>query len=71
MIRIVCVEVDAGAAACVGGPVHTRYRTFDVDVPALEAWLREPKQQKWTYVERNTHGIELLDAEQPEATHAR
>lgn len=40
MIRIIVQRTDAGTAAHVGGPVMTTYRTFDIDHPALEEFLR-------------------------------
>ena len=40
MIRIVVMAADCGAAANVGGPVHTEYLTFDIEHPALEAALK-------------------------------
>ena len=42
MIRIVCRDTDVGAAVNVGGPVNLTYKTFDVELPAVEEWLREP-----------------------------
>jgi hypothetical protein len=60
MIRIVVQEAEAGMAANVGGPVQIKYRTFDVNLPELEAYLREPKEQKLTYTDRQVSGVELL-----------
>lgn len=39
MIRLIARSADRGAAANVGGPVDTEYKTFDVDLPEVEAWL--------------------------------
>ena len=61
MIRIICTEVDGNDAAHVGGPVHTRYRTFDVSLPELEEWIRARGTNEFT--SRNVTGIELLEAQ--------
>lgn len=39
MIRFIIRRDDAHMAANVGGAVLTRYRTFDIDHPALEEIL--------------------------------
>jgi hypothetical protein len=61
MIRLICSETDAAQCAHVGGPVTITHKTFDVDIPELERWLREPKVNQWTYTERRFMGIELID----------
>ncbi|MGE5523423.1 MAG: hypothetical protein ACM3SS_06900 [Rhodospirillaceae bacterium] len=60
MIRLVVRTCDAGMAANVGGEVCVEYKTFDVDVPELEAFLREVG----TYSFKNIVGAELLDAKE-------
>ena len=40
MIRLVARLQDTGAAINIGGNVETTLKTFDVDVPALEEFLR-------------------------------
>jgi hypothetical protein len=62
VIRIVCTEVDAGAAANVGGPVHVRMKTFDVDIPELEAWLAPVANN--TYLDRSVAGVEVRTGEE-------
>jgi hypothetical protein len=59
VIRIIVQTDDAQMAANVGGHVHTEHRTFDVDLPELEAFLREPHDQKWTYAHRQVIGVQL------------
>lgn len=39
-LRLIVRIDDANMAAHVGGPVITSYRTFDVDLPEVEALLR-------------------------------
>jgi hypothetical protein len=56
-IRIIVRECDEGAARNVGGPVQTRHRTFDVDLPELEAYLRNVP---YDYVCREVIGVELV-----------
>lgn len=40
VIRIICQRSDFGAAAHVGGPVATEYKTFELSAPELVAWLQ-------------------------------
>ena len=56
MIRIVVQTANAGMAANVGGSVYTSLRIFDVELPALEAYLRE---DQGTYGHRQVIGVEL------------
>ena len=56
MIREVVQTSDAVMAANVGGPVQNRLRTFDVDLPELEAFLRE---DLGVYADRQVIGVEL------------
>jgi hypothetical protein len=62
MLRIICRTDDAGMAANVGGSVCTEHRTFDVELPELEAWLREPQG---TYGHRQVTGVELVGSLEP------
>ena len=57
MIRIIVRTDNAGMAANVGGSVLTEMRTFDVDVPEVDAFLRERLD---TYQHRQVIGIEVL-----------
>lgn len=59
MIRLIMREDDMGHAANAGGPVVTQFKTFDVDLPAVEEWLR---QSSGIYSQRQLAGIELLPA---------
>jgi hypothetical protein len=52
-------------AANVGGAVHTDHRTFEVDLPELEAFLAEPKRHNWTYTQRQVIGVEVVCVEEP------
>lgn len=62
MLRIIVRECDEGAARHVGGPVQTRHRTFDVDLPDLEQHLRGDGVPD--YVSREVIGIEVLPGNQ-------
>ncbi len=63
MIRIIVETCDAGIAANVGGSVETTFRTFDVILPELEAFLRQPEgPPKWSYSHRRVKGVEVLPA---------
>lgn len=70
MLRIIVRTDNAGMAANCGGAVETTYRTFEMDAPELEAFLREPKSKNWTYAQRQVVGVELPDAntDQPTTT---
>lgn len=63
MIRIVCTEFDYAAHAHIEGakPI-TRYRTFDIEAPELEAWLVAEKgtRERPGYVDRYINGVEVL-----------
>lgn len=61
MLRIVVQTDDASMAANVGGKVETKFRTFDIDAPELEAFLREPEGKKWQFTQRQAVGIEVID----------
>ena len=40
MLRFIVRQTDNGVAIHVGGPVHTKYHTFDMDIPRVEEFLR-------------------------------
>ncbi len=60
MIRVICRDVNIGAAANVGGPVDIEHRTFDVELTAIETWLKEPSVMNDHYRTREVIGFELL-----------
>lgn len=62
MIRLVMRQDDMGHAANSGGPVVTEYKTFDIEAPQVETWLRE---NSGLYMQRQLVGIEVL----PEGHH--
>ena len=56
-LRIVCVDVDHGRAANVGGPVMTFPKTFDMDAPEeLKRWLDYGRQWHDRFIEH----VEIL-----------
>lgn len=59
MIRIVCRETDVGDHVHTGGPVHVSHRTFDVDAPAVQAWLQTDPEAKYTT--REVVGVEVVE----------
>jgi hypothetical protein len=59
-LRIVCREDDAGMAANVGGSVLTTLKTFDIEHPELEAWLREQHAPGMKYWHRQIVGVEIV-----------
>lgn len=61
ILRVICVSVDAGAAANVGGPVHIDHKTFDVPAtPELVKWLEVNPR---SYISRSIQGVELITQE--------
>lgn len=57
MLRIITRTVDRQGAAHVGGPEHTSYRTFDIELPEIEKWLTRPLA---TYVDCDVIGVEVI-----------
>ena len=57
-IRVVARIDDAIMAANVGGSVLVTYRTFEVEMPVVEAFLRAEPESK--YEHRQVVGIELV-----------
>lgn len=39
MLRIICRDTDATEVVHANGQYHVRYRTFDVELPEVEAYL--------------------------------
>ena len=64
MIRIIVETCDAAMAANVGGSVHRTIKTFDIDLPELETFLREPETKALNFYHRQVVGIEVLTANQ-------
>ena len=69
MIRLIIRDTDYGAAVHVGGDVETRFKTFDVELPAeVEAYLREftderdrlLAEKKSIWWAREVVGVEVL-----------
>lgn len=56
MLRIIVQTDDANMAAHVGGNVHISHRTFDVELPELEAFLRDTANN---YAQRRVIGVEV------------
>jgi hypothetical protein len=68
MLRIIVQTSDCSMAANIGGHVENTVRTFDVDVPELESYLREHKdapEPQRRYRSRDVIGIELLATTHP------
>jgi len=61
MLRIVVENCDAAMAANVGGTVHKTIKTFDVDLPELEAHLI--KHNEYQYDHSQVVGVEILKSE--------
>lgn len=61
MIRLIIEVSNFGAAANLGGPVDVGYKTFDVDLPDVERFL---KNNTSTYSSATLKGIEIIGREQ-------
>lgn len=57
MLRIIVRSIDSGEACNVGGPVHTRLTTFDVDLPEIEKLLIPIYK---SYVTTEVIGVEII-----------
>ncbi len=64
MLRIICREQDMTAFICGGAKEsYIGYKTFDVDAPDVEQWLREyAGQSEHGYNERVIVGVEVLQS---------
>lgn len=62
-IRIIVRTDDAAMACNVGGTVLSEFRTFDVELPELEAFLRgQPVAHPSTkYDHRQVIGVEIVE----------
>lgn len=59
MIRLIIRTQSAGMAANVAGAkAEIDFKTFDVEIPEVESYLREA--EKWDYTNRQIIGVELL-----------
>ena len=61
MLRIVAKLDSCGMAANVGGSTLSTFKTFDVELPELEAYLRSCDDQ--TYMHVQVIGVEVLRGE--------
>ena len=61
-LRIIIRTDDASMAANVGGAVLSEFKTFAVDLPEVEAFLRGPPiiPRQTRYDHRQVVGVELL-----------
>jgi len=72
-IRIICRDQSTIAAANVAGAqAEIAWRTFDIELPELEEWLRGPTDRSWSYTCREVIGAHLVplvitNAEAPNA----
>ena len=64
MLRLIIQTTDFGEAANVGGPVITRLRTIDVELPEVEKHLREfddaKANGKTVWSNRQLIGVEVI-----------
>lgn len=64
MLRVVCCENEHTHTVHVGGPPSITYKTFDVDLPEIEAWLDKYKDQKQhSYNVRTIVGVERINSD--------
>jgi hypothetical protein len=68
-LRIIVRTDDAGMASNVGGSVLSEFKTFDIDAPELEAFLREYTGRSKTgtcFWHRQVIGVDVLPAPETE-----
>lgn len=63
MIRLICKETDNNDVRLGVGDTHVLFKTFDGDLSAMEAWLREPEAMNDHYTKRVCLGIEVVEDE--------
>lgn len=64
MIRIIIKTEDVAPIVCGGGSqAEVSMKSFDVDLPEIEAFLAEPRLRCATYTTRNIIGYELIESE--------
>jgi hypothetical protein len=68
-LRIIVRDDDAGMACNVGGAVHTSFRTFVIEAPEVEAFLRASASAKNSYLQRQIAGVELIDVARVSSQH--
>lgn len=72
MIRVVVQTSDCSMAANVGGSVDVEIKTFDLEAPSLEGYLRQYETAREagtaTYWHRNVIGVELLSVSSVKGT---
>jgi hypothetical protein len=61
MLRIICRRSDDCCTVNTGAPPLIEHRTFDVDLPEIEAWLRSNPEFK--YEQKQVIGVEIIDSE--------
>ena len=73
MLRIIIQTSDYGDAAHVGGQVVNKLKTFDVDLPEVEAHLRQYLDTTWEQrnFNRSVVGVEVLDRGETDWQHGR
>lgn len=61
MLRIICRSVDEGGAVNVGSPVDVTYKTFDCNLPDVEAYIMEHAGEQQWYLHRSVIGVEVVE----------
>lgn len=63
MIRLIIKTMDGSFAANLGGPgtpAEISYKTFDIDAPEIEKYLKQPIAENWSVASRAVIGAEVL-----------
>lgn len=69
MLRVIVKRSDTSVACNIGGPgtgADISYKTFDIEAPALEEWLRGGGLDEARYDIREAIGVEVLQAPESE-----
>lgn len=67
-LRVIVTTSDATAAAHVGGPVNVTHKTFDIEAPEVEAFMRESMND---FCNRVLVGVEVIDSAALKSTAAK
>lgn len=67
-LRVIITTSDATAAAHVGGPVNVTHKTFDIEAPEVEAFMRESMSE---FCNRVLVGVEIIESDALKSTAAK
>lgn len=67
-LRVIITTSDATVAAHVGGSVNVTHKTFDIEAPEVEAFMREGMNE---FSNRVIVGVEIIESAALKSTAAK